>query len=868
MDSSIRAPSPRRPRPASASPAAGRTPSIDYIRTAGNRAAPGGSPAGAVTTPRPATARPARKKPAADAAGRVRVVVRLRPPVGKELEDEDDTCVAEMVPEHNRVILRKNQWESDTYTFDSVFPMHSSQRRVYETAARPIVESVMEGYNGTIMAYGQTGTGKTHTMGNLGDLSTKDQVEGMGDASMRGVMIRAIEDIINMVKEDKLHNYSIKVSYLQLYLDTLLDLLVPEHDNISIQEDTATGEVTFPGSAMAEVRTLGDFVKILQRGESNRVVANQKLNSTSSRSHSVLVVQLRKIPKQGNEGGGMNGGLASVTARISKLLVVDLAGSERIKKTGSEGVMLDEAKSINLSLTTLGKCVHSLSEGGAHIPYRDTKLTRMLKDSFGGSARTSMIITIGPRREHLREHMSTLEFGQRALQVENTLKLKEEVDFQLLSRRLQEEVDIISQDNDRCKAAVDKADLRVEDMKAREAQARVHFEEQLAQAKADSRTEREALEWRIKRMGEQAEEAAAKFELERKKHAHELGSRDRAISEAAKTVGPSPEIMSELTEARKTIAALQNQNAELQASKSEMRQKLAVAQEASAQATVPMFEQKPKGGGRGGGDTPPLLDTRGLGDTAALIQRTDSMSSNASDRSSSDAMLFQKRNTISKLFEHVGLPTVFKLLTYDDDDVRLHAVKVVANLAAETAHQMKIVEEGGLSSLLEIMHSCKDEPTRRIAAGAVANLGMNPEVQPMIIREGGLRLLVHLKDTTDDPQTLRMVAGAIANLCGNASAQQRIYQDGGVRALVDLSESMHQEVLSQVARGFANFAKCDKFGAMMLVEAGGVDAVVQFAACDIPAVKRHGELALAQLAVHAETAPHVDDSRRKLGLIL
>ncbi|KAJ7557557.1 hypothetical protein O6H91_05G132200 [Diphasiastrum complanatum] len=385
--------------------------------------------------------------------GRVRVAVRLRPRNTEELAADADfgDCV-ELLPELKRLKLRKNNWDCETYQFDEVLTETASQKRVYEVVAKPVVESVLEGYNGTVMAYGQTGTGKTFTLGRLGE----------EDCANRGIMVRALEDILADISFE--HD-AVTVSYLQLYMESVQDLLTPERDNIAIVEDPKTGDVSLPGATLVELRDQKSFVELLQTGEANRFAANTKLNTESSRSHAILLVNVKRSAKNKQErdfashsenGNGVHvsKGHRAPTIRKSKLLIVDLAGSERVDKSGSEGHQLEEAKAINLSLTALGKCINALAENSPHIPIRDSKLTRLLRDSFGGTARTSLIITIGPSPRHRGETASTILFGQRAMRVENMVKLKEEFDYKSLCRRLEAELDKLIAENERQAQAI------------------------------------------------------------------------------------------------------------------------------------------------------------------------------------------------------------------------------------------------------------------------------------------------------------------------------------------------------------------------------------------------------------------------------
>ncbi|KAJ0047225.1 hypothetical protein Pint_05992 [Pistacia integerrima] len=378
-------------------------------------------------------------------SGRVRVAVRIRPRNAEDLVlDADFADFVELQPELKRLKLRKNNWSSESYRFDEVFTETASQRRVYEVVAKPVVESVLDGYNGTVMAYGQTGTGKTYTVGRL----------GKEDASERGIMVRALEDVIACTS---LTSDSVEVSYVQLYMESIQDLFTPEKINIPIYEDSKTGEVSLPGATVVKVRDLDHFLELLQVGEANRHAANTKLNTESSRSHAILMVYVRRsIQENVNEITSQQKdtrtdllGSSIPMVRKSKLLIVDLAGSERIDKSGSEGALLEEAKFINLSLTSLGKCINALAENSPHIPTRDSKLTRLLRDSFGGSARTSLIVTIGPSARHHAETTSTIMFGQRAMKIVNMVKLKEEYDYESLCRKLETQVDQLTAEIER-----------------------------------------------------------------------------------------------------------------------------------------------------------------------------------------------------------------------------------------------------------------------------------------------------------------------------------------------------------------------------------------------------------------------------------
>lgn len=222
---------------------------------------------------------------------------------------------------------------------------------------------------------------------------------------------------------------------------------------------------------------------------------------------------------------------------------------------------------------------------------------------------------------------------------------------------------------------------------------------------------------------------------------------------------------------------------------------------------------------------------------------------------SRDTNSFQ-RTTIAKICEEVGLQKILALLTSGDLDVQIHAVKVVANLAAEDANQEKIVEEGGLDALLMLLRSSQNTTILRVASGAIANLAMNEINQGLIMNKGGAHLLANTASKTDDSQTLRMVAGAIANLCGNEKLHLRLSEEGGIRALLGMVRSGNSDVIAQVARGIANFAKCEsrsiiqghRRGRSLLIDDGVLTWLLSNSSTTSASTRRHIELALCHLA--------------------
>ncbi|XP_014520993.1 kinesin-like protein KIN-UA isoform X1 [Vigna radiata var. radiata] len=809
---------------------------------------------------KPAQRRNSTGKDHAAVPGRVRVAVRLRPRNAEEsVADADFADCVELQPELKRLKLRKNNWDADTYEFDEVLTEFSSQKRVYEVVARPVVESVLDGYNGTIMAYGQTGTGKTYTLGRLGE----------EDNAARGIMVRAMEDILAHIS---LETDSVSVSYLQLYMETIQDLLDPANDNIAIVEDPKTGDVSLPGASLVDIRDQQSFVELLRLGEAHRFAANTKLNTESSRSHAILMVHVKRSVKGrdaalSSENGNHPHMVKSIKPTLvlkGKLVVVDLAGSERIDKSGSEGHTLEEAKSINLSLSALGKCINALAENSAHVPFRDSKLTRLLRDSFGGTARTSLVITIGPSPRHRGETASTIMFGQRAMKVENMVKLKEEFDYKSLSRRLDIELDKLIVEHERQqKAFEDEVERLATEAQQRISDAERNYVDLLE--KERSKYQKDYME-SIKKLEEQLVMNQRKNEelhmkssgeiprvsLEELADLKKMLQKETHLRKAAE--GELNNLKSQVAELKKSEASgkseilkLHNMLEDKEHQTKKLEGEIAILQSHLLQLRLEADETR-RHFDRGGFEK----ETGGPNSLTAQVKQQQQQQQASGNG---------EKPSIAKLFEQVGLQKILSLLEAEDADVRIHAVKVVANLAAEETNQGKIVEAGGLTSLLNLLKSSQDETIHRVAAGAIANLAMNEANQELIMVQGGISLLSMTAANAEDPQTLRMVAGAIANLCGNDKLQTKLRSEGGIKALLGMVRCRHPDVHAQVARGIANFAKCEsrassqgnlwtKSGRSFLIEDGALPWIVQNANNEASSVRRHIELALCHLAQH------------------
>ena len=357
----------------------------------------------------------------------IQVVVRCRPLFGKEIREARNQIV-DCDVRRGEVRIDNPKTPGDPpkqFTFDGVYDHTSTQKEIFEGCALPIVRAAIEGYNGTIFCYGQTGTGKTHTM------EGKDEPE-----NERGLIPNTFETVFGDIDalEAANKNFLVRASFLEIYNENVRDLLGKDQSRTcDLKEDPDKGVyvkdlTTFVVKSVAEIRKLHEV------GKKNRSVGATLMNADSSRSHSIFTVTI--------ETSEVNEGEAEEDAhiRVGKLNMVDLAGSERQAKTGSTGDRLKEATKINLSLSALGNVISALVDGkSSHIPYRDSKLTRLLQDSLGGNTKTVMIANLGPADYNFDETMSTLRYANRAKNIKNKPKINEDPKDAML-REFQEEI--------------------------------------------------------------------------------------------------------------------------------------------------------------------------------------------------------------------------------------------------------------------------------------------------------------------------------------------------------------------------------------------------------------------------------------------
>ncbi|GBE81985.1 kinesin heavy chain [Sparassis latifolia] len=339
----------------------------------------------------------------------IKVVCRFRPTNSIE-QREGGEIVVSFSDNLQTVQLRSAQLgsgpEKDGFTFDRVFPPGTKQHEVFDYGVKDIVKDVLDGYNGTIFAYGQTGSGKTFTM--MG--------ADIDSAELKGLIPRITEQIFQSIVESDAHmEYVVKVSYMEIYLERIRDLLAPQNDNLQVHEEKSKG-VYVKNLSDYYVSSAREVYEIMRQGGAARVVSSTNMNAESSRSHSIFLIT---IQQRNTETGAQKTG---------NLYLVDLAGSEKVGKTGASGQTLEEAKKINKSLSALGMVINALTDGKAkHVPYRDSKLTRILQESLGGNSRTTLIINCSPSSYNEAETLSTLRFGIRAKSIKNTARVNAEL---------------------------------------------------------------------------------------------------------------------------------------------------------------------------------------------------------------------------------------------------------------------------------------------------------------------------------------------------------------------------------------------------------------------------------------------------------
>ncbi|KAL2077069.1 hypothetical protein ACEWY4_026573 [Coilia grayii] len=344
----------------------------------------------------------------------VQVAVRVRPLLPKELLRGHKSCIS-AEPAARRITLGHNRH----FLCDFLFQEAAGQEEVYEACVQPLVEAFLQGFNATVFAYGQTGSGKTYTIGEANISAFQDEEQG--------IIPRAVAEIFKLLDENDLSYFSVRVSYLEVYKEVFRDLLEVEtaSKDIHIREDDK-GNIVLCGVRESEVECLDEVLSLLDSGNTARHTGATQMNPNSSRSHTVFTVQLEQrygpATTRGGPRSSPNPHPHPQQLLCSKFHFVDLAGSERILKTGNSGERLKESIQINSGLLALGNVIGALGDPkrrGTHVPYRDSKITRILKDSLGGNSKTLMIACVSPSSSDFDESLNTLNYAKRARNIQN-----------------------------------------------------------------------------------------------------------------------------------------------------------------------------------------------------------------------------------------------------------------------------------------------------------------------------------------------------------------------------------------------------------------------------------------------------------------
>ncbi|XP_028725070.1 kinesin-like protein KIF21A isoform X5 [Peromyscus leucopus] len=371
----------------------------------------------------------------------VRVAVRIRPQLAKEKIEGCHICTS-VTPGEPQVFLGKDK----AFTFDYVFDIDSQQEQIYTQCIEKLIEGCFEGYNATVFAYGQTGAGKTYTMGTGFDVNIMEEEQG--------IISRAVKHLFKSIEEKKTTaikngvpppEFKVNAQFLELYNEEVLDLFDTTRDidaknkksNIRIHEDS-TGGIYTVGVTTRTVNTEPEMMQCLKLGALSRTTASTQMNVQSSRSHAIFTIhvcQTRVCPQIDAENATDNKMISESSQMnefetlTAKFHFVDLAGSERLKRTGATGERAKEGISINCGLLALGNVISALgdkSKRATHVPYRDSKLTRLLQDSLGGNSQTIMIACVSPSDRDFMETLNTLKYANRARNIKNKVMVNQD----------------------------------------------------------------------------------------------------------------------------------------------------------------------------------------------------------------------------------------------------------------------------------------------------------------------------------------------------------------------------------------------------------------------------------------------------------
>lgn len=869
---------------------------------------------------------------------RVRVICRVRPRSAREVGDAQYNETLEVEHHESSIRVTKNAWDfPESFVFDAVLPTESSQRRVYDSVCSPVVEQVLAGKNGAVIAYGQTGTGKTYSLLRVGEKP------GCSD---RGVVVRAFEEIFARASADGARvDTKVVITYVQIHNEEVYDLLSSDDETgggtagrnggdggttTPLRLAQRGGETFADGAVVRIVESRDDVLALLRHARGRRGVVNHQLNTQSSRSHAVLSIYVsRETTSEMGFGDddvmGISRGSAADPSsyphepprarRLGKLTFVDLAGSERPrdldsgafnKSTYGQTVARDnattEAGYINKSLTALGKCVYVLAERGrrtdgggtlnGHVPYRDSKLTRLLSDYFGDGSRVSLLVTVSSDPRHVGETVGTLKFGARAMCVNTTASAKKSAhlkEYKHAVRRQASEVDRLTFKLEDALAAAKNAKAEAIAELERD---RIKIERELVAA-SERRVQVETLrieddaEAKAKAMvREVTAKVVGMLEMERKRRVNDFEGENKEFIDDAKKVKEERDTLkternllqkehdelavalasttTALDTALKRCSALEKivreengkvSDLKLRAVEAEtlvdkLATRLAKVAEASRVGEKNEKEMKTQEDGKKSSNTPSFDENKQEEEEEDAAQLARALGVALSQNRDSG----REKGT--------------------SEDVK-NATRALARFACDPKRHAEMATTEVLGPIFGILQNvgAHDEPTLRAAASVLANVASSPVTHFALLEGGNFETLTQiLSSESSSPQTKLLITGCAANLMGNPSMKQamvdsRVFhcvlriaatRDGDEKGteIAPASEQSESELRVQATRAVSNFcARHPGAGDAIVAVDGALEGLIHAAGNGAAAdTRKHAVLALYHMTRQVDLA--------------
>ena len=796
----------------------------------------------------------------ADTDARVRVICRVRPRAPGEVGDGQYAECLQVESAESFVRVTKNAWDRpEAFAFDAVLPVNASQRRAYDAVCLPVVEAVLGGANGAVLAYGTTGSGKTHSLMRAGHTPA---------SSDRGLVARAAEEIFARARaEGPGVETRVTVGFVQIYNEEVYDLLVDESERpggttTPLRLVDRGGATRCEGASARAAESAEDVTALLATAMRRREVANQRLNASSSRSHAIVTLYVRR--ETFSPGAGSR-------VAASKLSFADLAGSERAKRTGASGARAAEAGHVARSLSALGNCVHVLAErdgsrhdDAGHVPYRDSKLTRLLRDCFGNGRRASLLVTCSPDPRRAGDTTATLRFGQRAMRVETVVKAQRVVEYRAAVRRQADEVDRLQSSLEDALAFARNAEAEATAELERErgrilAEAERDREQRVAVAREQLEEDAEAKARAMVR--EVTQKVASMLDVERARMAEKVAS-ERAAAEAsgarvaAETSAVARERDGLAVALASTSEALDAALKRVSETETRLAETLVNASKAEARAV----------------EAESLVDK-----LAARLAKYAA----AEDEKAEDAAA--ETNPAGRWARALS-----RAVADDSDEGRaacLEAARALASLASDPNRRAELVSEPVARPLVALLGDARaDARARRAAAGALANVAASPEchealadadpgVLPVLL--GLVRVSTAARDSKEDcesdAQTRLLATGALANLMCNPSLKRRLASEGALAAVAlaaandaarERDDSVAAETRAQATRALSNFCAGHPSGCDAVCGvAGALEGLVDAAqSARLESARKHAALALYHVTRRPDLAARAVDA--------